>query len=613
MMKKKLSILATLLAFCSCIGQIPEDELLVETSIQATITPHTRTCMGPEEEGIYKVLWTSGDGIVVSDGALDAVFITDNDKSASATFIPKTKIPMDFSNGVIAGYPVEGMFLAGPVVEENIYLTIPDIQRYTEGSFAEETMPMISEVAYEPVLKFRNVASVMKLAVSGEEEVTITSVSLSSNEIISGDLCYNPGTDSYIQEEVMTPYTSTTLDCGEGVTVGKNGTEFHIVVPHQTYTGMTITLTSSDGRQHVFRMKEGKEIVASRGSVLTIPLNYKVFGASAKPEVNLSYSDVSFSDFNISVSMKNVSSYYCGLESKASFEAGLENGDVFESTLWKTAYTTPMSYSGSVLKFQEEFEDVLIEPNRDYVVWILPAKESGVYTKDDITYIYVSTEAYKSGGNVSISASAAAIDMTSISVKLTASGTVRMVYHMLLSESDIAKYPTQQDKIDMLIGGSAYFFERKSDTVIRKFLTPGTKYTLLAIAVDMQGRYGPLFSKEYTTSDLPYTDMKVHISEDLDALKDDQTIRWDTTGGEASEYRYIFTTTGSYLWTSVLDSSAKRAGEKMFLEPGLYYITRTTETSAQVSMENGKEYIFVILAVDDAGNCSASSWWKFTY
>ena len=327
------------MALCSCTEQIHEATLPQETSIQANIAPQTRTAMGPGEDGIYKVFWTKGDGIIVNDGKMDAVFMTDTENSTSAVFIPKTKVTMDFTKGVIAGYPVEDMFLAGTDVNENIYFTIPTEQQYVEGSFSEETMPMLSDVAYEPVLNFRNVASVLKLIVTGEEDVTVSSVTVAANEIISGDLCYNPGTDSYIPEEAMTPYTRTTINCGEGVTVGADEKAFHVVIPHQTYTGLTIILTASDGRKHTFKMKEGKEIIAERSSVLNIPLRFNTFGTSNKPEVKLSSTSVSFSGFSISVSMKNVSAYYCGLQSKSSFDAEMKDGSLFESVNWKTEYT----------------------------------------------------------------------------------------------------------------------------------------------------------------------------------------------------------------------------------------------------------------------------------
>lgn len=613
-MKKSLLLAAAILAISSCTGQIEEDHAPDASAITASITPQTRTSMSAGEEGIYKVLWSKGDGIIVNDGKIDAVYMTEDENcGTSAIFTPKTKIAVDFSKGVMAGYPVEDMFLSGPDPDEDIYFTIPNVQQYAEGTFADMTMPMLSDVAYEPVLNFRNVAAVMKLNVSGDENVSITSVTVEAEEIISGDLCYNPGADSYIWEETMTPYNGTTLDCGEGVLIGQEGGNFHIVVPHQTYTGLTITLNSSDGRQHKFRMKEGKEINVARGSVVTIPLNYKTFGTSNAPVVNISNTSVSFSGFSISVSMKNVTSYYCGLQSKKSFEDELSNGSLFDVLAWKTVYTAPTSYSGSVLRFQEEMGDILIEPGHDYAFWIVPVNESGVYTEADVKYIYVTTKAYTSGGSVTLSASDATIDMTSISLTLSASGSVEMVYNMLMSEQDLANYPTDQDKIDFLLSGSAYFFDRATDVVIRKFLSPGTKYTLIAIAVDRSGRYGPLFKKEYTTQQLPYNGTEVIIEEDLDRLRNDNTIRWNISEGNVSEYRYIFTATDRHLWTGTLKSSVKKAGETMFLEPGLYYISKTTDNSLQVSMENGKEYVIVILAVDESDGCSAIGHWKFTY
>lgn len=613
-MKKSLLLAAAILAISSCTGQIEEDHAPEASAITASITPQTRTSMSAGEEGIYKVLWTKGDGIIVNDGKMDAVYMTEDENcGTSAIFIPKTKITVDFSKGVMAGYPVEDMFLSGPDPDEDIYFTIPDVQEYKEGTFAEMTMPMLSDVAYEPILNFRNVAAVMRLNISGDENVTITSVKVEAEEILSGDLCYNPGSDSYIWEEAFTPYNSTTVDCGEGVQVGQEGRSFHIVVPHQTYTGLTITLTSSDGRQHKFRMKEGKEINVARSSVASIPLSYKTFGTSNAPEVNISNTSVSFSGFNISVSMKNVTSYYCGLQSKKSFEDELGNGTLFEVLAWKTVYTTPTSYSGSVLRFQEEMGDVLIEPGHDYAFWIVPVNESGVYTEADVKYIYVTTKSYTPGGSVTLSASDATIDMTSISLTLAASGSVEMIYNMLISEEDIVKYPTDQDKIDLLLSGNAYFFDRSSDVVIRKFLSPGTKYTLIAIAIDRSGRYGPLFKREYTTEQLPYNGTEVIFNEDLNSLRNDKTIRWNISEGNVSEYRYIFTETDRYLWTGTLNSSVRKAGETMFIQPNLYYISKTTDNFVQVSMENGKEYIIVILAVDEVGGCSAIGHWRFTY
>ena len=133
------------------------------------------------------------------------------------------------------------------------------------------------------------------------------------------------------------------------------------------------------------------------------------------------------------------------------------------------------------------------------------------------------------------------------------------------------------------------------------------------MAVDKNGRYGPLFKEEYETRSIDYNDLNVSIVQDIEALRKDQTIRWSTENGPATGYQYIMTATDRHLWTGTLESSVKKAEETMVLDPGLYYITKTDSTEARLEMENGKEYIFVILAVDNAGNCSTASHWKFIY
>ena len=122
-----------------------------------------------------------------------------------------------------------------------------------------------------------------------------------------------------------------------------------------------------------------------------------------------------------------------------------------------------------------------------------------------------------------------------------------------------------------------------------------------------------LNSQTYTTLDIPYNGMTVKIEEDLEKLKADQTIRWSTEGGDPTEYRYIFTAKDRHLWTNTLGSSIDKADEVMALNPGLYYISKTTAAEAKVSVESGKEYILIVTAVDEEGKSSESTWWEFTY
>lgn len=608
-----ICIAATMAAGCSQMEEHTPDSSAGE-SITAHIDIPTRTALGPNEEGTYKVNWCEGDEIIVSNGNFEAIYQTAESGGSSAVFIPMSRIMLDFSKGVIAAYPTAEMYLGNPDANEEIYLTIPTDQTYVAGSFADEAMPMVSDVAYEPVLNFKNAAGVLRFYIScTSETVKVSSITVTAAEAISGECCYVPAEGKYYPDTSLLSENYVNLNCPDGVDVGSEAVPFHVVVPNQTYTEMNITVTATDGRKHIFRMKADKDITVARAAVLTIPLRITDFGSEKKAEVNISAGTVSFNRFSINVSMKNVSAYYCGLQDKATFHNDMENGYIFESLPFKTAYTTPLSYTGSVSNFQEECADMLIEPGHEYVFWIVPQSADGEYSESDITYIEVKTRSYTSGGDVTLSAGDLEIDMTGISLKLSANKSVLIVYNMLLSKEQLEQYPTEQDKIDLLLSGSAYFFERSSDIVVKKFLSPGTEYTLIAIAVNTSGKYGPLFSQTYTTLDIPYNGMTVKIEEDLEKLKADQTIRWSTEGGDPTEYRYIFTATDRYLWTNTLGSSIDKADEVMALNPGLYYISKTTAAEAKVSVESGKEYILIVTAVDEEGKSSESTWWEFTY
>lgn len=610
-MKKIALFISAVLAVSSCVQPEPET---ADVSITAHTVPQTRTSMSEGIDGMHDVLWTTGDVISVSDGYLEGIYVTHQGGSSCAIFSPKTKTNINFSTGVIAGYPAGNIFLGTPDIDEDIYITIPQVQKYTKESFAEATMPMVSDVAYEPVLNFHNAAGVIRLSLAGNEEVSVSSVTLTADQQLSGDFCYNPGQQIYKDDSAANGSKSITIECEEAVNVGKEAVAFNIVVPHKTYSKLSISIKATDGRVHSINMKKGKEITVQRSGIVNIPLHYDAFGTSRAPEITMSMTYSTFSNIGISVEMENVTSYYCGLEDKSAFEKELSSGSLLEDVEWKKLYTEPTSYKGSVIGFQEEFGDVLIEPNHEYALWIVPYSENGAYTVSDVHYIFIKTKSFTSGGTVTLSSDNIEVDMTSISLTLTASENVEIIYNMLFSTEDMKQFAQEQDIIDVLLSGKAYFFDNESDIVVRKFLSPGTDYTLVALAVDKKGKYGPLFRQEFTTVAIPYNDTTVEINQDHDALKSDQTLRWSVSGGgDVAEYRYIFTETDRHLWTGTLESSVKKAGETMYLDPGIYYISKTTDTYAKVSMENGKEYMFVILAVDTDGRPSPVSHWKFVY
>ena len=307
-MKKTILKLSALLLFSAC-AMVEEKEpaAALHNIIKARIaeTPATKTQLSPDDESnMRKVLWSKGDRILLS-GSYDKIFYTEDDASAFASFYPEDGIDfMDLSTGVIAAYPAEGIYMSGPDANKEIYLTIPNVQQYAEGTFADNTMPMVSDVSYDTELHFSNAAGVIRLLVSTEaSDIKVSSISVHTSEVIAsetgGDMCYIPADREYNLDPDYTYGVNTLrLDCPEGVKIGPEGTPFYIVVPHQTYTGMTITVNTTDGEKQMFTLKEGKEITVKRSGISTLPLKVT---ALTRPVVSIEQVSSTFQSIKVKV------------------------------------------------------------------------------------------------------------------------------------------------------------------------------------------------------------------------------------------------------------------------------------------------------------------------
>lgn len=615
-----LIALAAALLSASCSQIIEDVKPEGAGTVIATIGQETRTSIGEEEDGARKVLWSEGDRIILSAGtasSLKAIYKATDYGSATAAFIPEdASKTVDFSAGIIAGYPVEEMYIGKPDGNTELYFTIPSEQHYVSGSFDEGAMPMISDVAYEPVLNFHNAAGVLRLNLSSESSaISIASITITTSEYISGECGYIPNSKKIFFDDSMICSNQVSLICDSGVNISSSPVPFYIVVPHQTYSDMSICVTTTDGKQQTFRMKSGKEITVKRSTITTIPLVIDETGETKDPRFMIKIESVTTKNIMVSIEIKNTTSYFCGLQTKASFLKDLESNEIVQSLPYKTPYTSPFSYSGYITSFQEEMKEILMEAGQSYVIWFAPYKKNGEYTNEDIVYGETMTKAYTSGGSIQVSYKDLVIDMTSISMILSAPGSTD-IYMNLVSDEELANYPTEKDKINLLLapGGKSFFLDVQEDIFERKFLRPGTRMTLLAIAIDRQGRYGPLLIEEFETVPIPYNSLNVSINKDIAALRSSSSINWSVSNGEAVQYRYLFRETGSHLWQNVLDTSAEVAQETMYLNPGMYYINSTTEASATVSgLTSGTEYVIVVVAVDSEGNTSVADSWTFTY
>ncbi len=588
--------------------------------VTASIGAETRTSIGPSNDSGRKVVWSEGDRIIISAGSSSkekAIYKAVSHGSATASFAAEDGANMlDFSTGVIAGYPVDEMYIGAPDENNELFFTIPSEQNYRKDSFDEGAMPMISDIAYEPVLNFKNAAGVLRLNLSAQEsDVTISEITITTAESISGECGYIPKTRKIFFDGSMLSSNQVSLLCGSGVKVSSEVVPFYIVVPHQIYSEMTIGITTTDGLEQTFRMKSDKQITIKRSTITTIPLVLNEIEESQDPKVGINIENVTFDNIRVNIEVKNTTMYYCGLQTKQSFMRDIESNYILESLPYLTTYTSPMSYSGNISSFQTEMGDVLIEPGQSYVIWIIPYKKSGEYTVDDIVYVETMTKSFTSGGSIKVSYRDLAIDMTSISMTLSAVGS-SYIYSILMTEEEYLTYVTESEKIALLLtpGGRSTVFDSYEDIFVRKFLRPGARMVLLSIAIDKSGKYGPLLTEVFQTDPVPYNNLKVNIDKDINAVKSSGTITWTVSGGTAVSYSYFLKPTSGYRWIDTFQQDVTRVEEELYLNPGLYYFGSSNTPSISTSQitESG-EQILIVTAVDADGNISKADSWTFTY
>ena len=339
---------------------------------------------------------------------------------------------------------------------------------------------------------------------------------------------------------------------------------------------------------------------------------YDVFKST---EVTFEVSAVSVVDATLNFTAKGVSSYYVGLVTAEDYFLedvlhSLNNG-------FETPITDTPSYEGSVFRFA----DLKAEADTDYVVWFAEAHEEGyVYDKSDLIVCPFSTLPISAGGNVDIQAGEAVCGALEIEVPLTAAN-AGSVYYAFLKTATANQYKDDAAKAN-------YLFEKglcvTGENVVAKLsefpsVSPkvSTKYVLFAVAVDATGKYGAVYSQEYSTTNIPFNDIQVEVREVKNAPGD---VQLAISAEGASEYLYWMGRTDDNFFKSgnFLGADAAKAEVYMFLNSTRSEFTTSMETYPIVDgvistdkLALGVEYALVILTKDASGTFSHATLYKF--
>ena len=224
----------------------------------------TKTALNKNGEG-YDVLWLEGDQITI----VDAVSNVGVYKTASTT----TKGAFSYVSGAAATTPDYKAWYPASIYNEGTP-TLPSTQEYAADNI--KNSPMYAESSTE-TLSFKNICGIIRLNVSTTmNDKKVRSIALSATQPMSGAISNAAilASDSYVA--ALSEGAGDTLDCGEsGVAIGTDPTAFHFAVPANSYTGLKITVLTTDGDFQTRTLKSEASIVVGRSSIteVTIPFN----------------------------------------------------------------------------------------------------------------------------------------------------------------------------------------------------------------------------------------------------------------------------------------------------------------------------------------------------
>lgn len=449
------------------------------------------------------------------------------------------------------------------------------------------------------------------------------------------------------------PFAEVSASAGQVVVKPNTGIEMFVygILPASEYTeeGLTETLNSKlvnglwSGWNAPYNAKTWYEVIDTTaaevyGQELTPGVEYVLWAATVKKEqqgweyiyslssqiytknfsqmlVEVETTAVSFNDIIIKLNFLGFDRYFGSVTEKHYFDA--ESQLSYINGSYEMGFGEPTSYANDAPTAQTSIQNMPcsdvsgIQPNKSYVMWIIPVEEGKtVYTESDMKIFEWTTPALQPGGEVVITAGEPTIDLTSISTELSYTGGTAAYYKYYKS----SELPSEEVLLEELLYQSPVITPDMPEAAYN--LTPGTEYTLAAVGVDKDGKYGQVYKFTFTTTAITYNNLKVVIDTAASELTSTSVkLKWSVEGGTAKEYIYYINRASHSTWKNNMGATAEGAAAYIALNPSMYTLTHTTSTEASYNVSSyyaGQPHVAVVVAVDENGVTSEAAVIEFT-
>ncbi len=270
-------ILATM---ASC--QKEEEYLDLQSNTEHTFyatfenSANTRTAL----DASNNVVWSEDDQISVFSGttANNSFILREGANTTFGTFKVNSVVAGTESDGStsdlsanVAYYPYDSNVTVSASNSSYILnATFPATQTYSEsGTFGNGASPMVAVTSstLDANLKFKNVGAIFRLQLKGNgaENATITKVVFSAEANLAGDVAITASNTSLPTVNVTEGSNIIILDCGEGVELTEEPTNFVVaMLPVEDLGNLTITMYDNTGKKMVSTWNKYSSIERSK-------------------------------------------------------------------------------------------------------------------------------------------------------------------------------------------------------------------------------------------------------------------------------------------------------------------------------------------------------------
>lgn len=250
-------MLAMTLGFVACsnnddlVGQSEQNngKMIITASLGET----TRTALDAND----KVLWSEGDEIVLYSGTIGEagkVFrLIDGAGTTQGTFEGEK--------------PKDGTYKAYYAINND--LTLPGSQTYVANNVKDN--PMYAKVVIangaSANVQFKNLCGLLELTLKKSQFEKVRSIVIGADKPMAGQLQVT-GDGTTFSSRLSNGSQSLVLDCGEnGVVLTDAGVKFYFIMPENTYSGVRIQISATDGSVCTKTLQTGANLQITRSQI----------------------------------------------------------------------------------------------------------------------------------------------------------------------------------------------------------------------------------------------------------------------------------------------------------------------------------------------------------